>query len=162
MPRTDNEVRVNTSVIDRLIDYEPEVSRESVASRSKNLRQLKQSVRRDLEWLLNTRQRAGGIPDELKEACDSVAMFGLPDFTSLSIHSADDQKFIKHEVEEAIRRFEQRLEGVVVSLEPAAAADRVLRFRIDARLKIAPAPEPITFDTALRLENGVYEVQTDL
>lgn len=161
MSRTDNEVRVTTSVLDRLIDYEPEVSRESIASRSKNLRQLKQSVRRDLEWLLNTRQRAGGLPDELKETCDSVAMFGLPDFTARSIDSADDQKYIKHEIEEAVRRFEQRLEGVVVSVEPANATDRVLRFRIDGRLKIDPAPEPITFDTVLQLGSGEYEVRTD-
>ena len=161
MPRKDNEVRVTTSVLDRLIDYEPEVSRESMSSRSKNLRQLKQSVRRDLEWLLNTRQLAGGLADELKETADSVAMFGLPDFTNLSMESADDQKYIKHQIEEAIRRFEQRLEGVAVSVEPVVATDRVLRFRIDARLKIDPAPEPITFDTVLQLGSGEYEVRTD-
>lgn len=161
MPRTDNEVRVMISVLDRLIDYEPEASRESLASRSKNLRQLKQSVRRDLEWLLNTRQRAGGLPDELKEASDSVVMFGLPDFTTLTMDSADDQNQIKHEIEEAVRRFEQQLEGVVVTVEPAAATDRVLRFRIDARLKIDPAPEPITFDTVLQLGTGEYEVRAD-
>lgn len=161
MSRTDNEVRVTTSVIDRLIDYEPEISQEALASRSKNLRQLKQSVRRDLEWLLNTRQRAGGLPEELKEASDSVVMFGLPDFTTLGLDSADDQNYIKHEIEEAVRRFEQRLEGVVVSIEPADPTDRVLRFRIDARLKIDPAPEPITFDTMLQLGSGEYQVQTD-
>lgn len=161
MPRTDNEVRVMTSVLDRLIDYEPEVSRESLASRSKNLRQLKQSVRRDLEWLLNTRQRADELAEELKESGDSVVMFGLPDFTTLTMDSAEDQNYIKHEIEEAIRRFEQRLEGVVVSVEPVLATDRVLRFRIDARLKIDPAPEPIVFDTVLQLGTGEYEVRAD-
>ncbi len=34
MPRTDNEVRITPSVFDRLIDYEPELSREPIASRS--------------------------------------------------------------------------------------------------------------------------------
>ena len=150
-----------TSVLDRLIDYEPEVSRESLASRSKNLRQLKQSVRRDLEWLLNTRQRADELAEELKESGDSVVMFGLPDFTTLTMDSAEDQNYIKHEIEEAIRRFEQRLEGVVVSVEPVLATDRVLRFRIDARLKIDPAPEPIVFDTVLQLGTGEYEVRAD-
>jgi type VI secretion system protein ImpF len=161
MSRTDNEVRVQLSVLDRLVDYEPEISREPVASRSKNLRQLKQSVRRDLEWLLNTRQIATGVPPELKEANDSVVSFGLPDFTAMSIDNADDQKLIKREIEDAIRRFEQRLEGVIVSIEPVTPTERVLRFRIDARLKIDPAPEPITFDTVLQLGTGEYEVQTD-
>jgi len=160
MARTDNELRVTTSVLDRLLDYEPEITREPIASRSKNLRQLKQSVQRDLEWLLNTRQVAGGLPSELKETNNSVAAFGLPDFTNLSIDSADDQKFIKREIEEAVRRFEQRLEGVVVSIEPVRPTERVLRFRIDARLKIDPAPEPITFDTVLQLGSGEYQVRT--
>ena len=161
MARTDSELRVTTSVLDRLLDYEPEISREPAASRSKSLRALKQSVRRDLEWLLNTRQLAGGLPEELKETNDSVAMFGLPDFTSLSMDSGDDHKYMKREIEEAVRRFEQRLEGVVVSVEPAEPTDRMLRFRIDARLKIDPAPEPVTFDTLLQLGSGEYEVRTD-
>lgn len=161
MARSDNELRVVTSVLDRLLDYEPEISREAMASRSKSLRELKQSVRRDLEWLLNTRQVAGGLPPELKELNDSVAAFGLPDFTALNIDSADDQKSIKREIEDAVRRFEQRLEGVVVAIEPVRATERTLRFRIDARLKIDPAPEPITFDTVLQLGSGEYQVRTE-
>jgi type VI secretion system protein ImpF len=160
MPRTDNELRVTTSVLDRLLDYEPEISREPIASRSKTLRQLKQSVMRDLEWLLNTRQVVGGIPADLKETNDSVAMYGLPDFTVLTMDSADDQKFIKHEIEQAIKRFEQRLEAVVVSVEPIYSSERIVRFRIDARLKVDPTPEPITFDTVLQLGSGEYEVRT--
>ena len=159
MARTDNEVRVVLSVLDRLLDYEPEISREPIASRSKSLQQLKQGVRRDLEWLLNTRQVPDGIPPELKETANSVASYGLPDFTHLSMESGDDQKFVKREIEELVRRFEQRLESVVVSVEPVRSSERLLRFRIDARLKIDPAPEPITFDTVLQLGSGQYTVR---
>jgi type VI secretion system protein ImpF len=83
----------------------------------------------------------------------------LPDFTHLSIDSGGDRKFIKRQIEEALRRFEQRLDNVVVSVEPGNSNDRVLRFRIDAQLKIDPAPEPITFDTVLQLGNGEYMVR---
>jgi type VI secretion system protein ImpF len=161
MARKDNEVRITNSLLDRLLDYEPEMSREAVASRSKSLRELKQSVRRDLEWLLNTRQIAGGLPSDLKETNNSVAAYGLPDFTHLSIDSGGDQKFIKREVEEAVRRFEPRLENVLVSIESGSSPERVLRFRIDAHLRIDPAPEPITFDTLLQLGNGEYTVKAD-
>lgn len=161
MARTDNEVRVTPSVLDRLLDYEPELSREPLASRAKSLRQFKQAVRRDLEWLLNTRQIAEGLPPELKETNDSLAAYGLPDFTTLSTESAADQKRIKREVEETIRRFEQRLENVVVSFEPGRPTERGLRFRIDARLKVDPAPEPITFDTVLQLGSGQYLVREE-
>jgi len=162
MPRADNEIRVSTSVLDRLIDYEPEVSREPIGSRSKSLRQLKQSVMRDLEWLLNTRQIAGGIPEDLTETSNSVANYGLPDFTVLTTDSSDDQKFIKREIEDAIRRFEQRLEAVVVTVDSSTSPERIIRFRIDARLKIEPTPEPITFDTVLQLRSGEYHVKADL
>jgi type VI secretion system protein ImpF len=161
MARTDNEVRVTTSVLDRLIDYEPDVTREPIGTRSKNLRQLKQSVRRDLEWLLNTRQIASGVPSELKETNNSVASYGLPDFTHLTIDSGDHQKLIKREIEETIRRFEPRLENVVVLIEPVRSTERLLRFRIDARLKVDPAPEPIIFDTVLQLGSGEYSVRTE-
>lgn len=161
MARTDNELQVTNSVLDRLLDYEPEISREPLASRSKSLRQLKQAVRRDLEWLLNTRQPVMGLATEMKETNNSVVTYGLPDFTHLSIDSASDQKFIKREIEETVRRFEQRLESVIVTIEPVSSVERILRFRIDARLKIDPAPEPITFDTVLQLGSGQYVVQGD-
>jgi type VI secretion system protein ImpF len=161
MPRTDNEVRVTPSVLDRLLDYEPEISREPLATRAKSLREFKQAVRRDLEWLLNTRQIAEGLPPALKETNDSLAAYGLPDFTTLSIENVADQKRIKREIEDTIRRFEPRLENVVVSFETGRPTERVLRFRIDARLKVDPAPEPITFDTVLQLGSGQYLVREE-
>jgi len=161
MVRTDNELSVRTSVLDRLIDYEPQITREPVASRSKSLRLLKESVKRDLEWLLNTRQLMGGIPPDLKELNNSVAAYGLPDFTNLSIDSPADRKSIKREIELAIKRFEQRLDNVRVTIEPTEGLDRVLRFRIDASLRIDPAPEPITFDTKLELGTGEYVVREE-
>ena len=45
------------SVLDRLMDCEPDNPREAPKSRHQILRELKQSVRRDLENLLNTRWR---------------------------------------------------------------------------------------------------------
>ena len=49
MARTDSNIRITPSVLDRLIDYDPRESRESPKSRSASLMELKASVRRDLE-----------------------------------------------------------------------------------------------------------------
>src|SRR5205085_12148684 len=106
----ERDVGVTIAVLGRLRDYEPEITREPVASRAKSLRQLKQSVRRDLEWLLNTRQTVGGAPPDLKELSNSLAAYGLPDFSNLSTESADDQKRMQREIEDAVRIFEPRLE----------------------------------------------------
>ncbi len=158
MSRFDNEIRVRPSLLDRLIDYEPEYSREAPASRVKNLRILKQSVRRDLEWLLNTRATPN-VPPELKEVQASVAVYGLPDMTTLSGKSPADKVRLRRSVERALEVFEPRLEGVVVTIDPEPGPNLSMRFRIDARLKVDPAPEPVTFDTLLQIGSGEFRVK---
>lgn len=161
MPRTDNEVRMSPSVLDRLIDYEPEISREPVASRSKSLRQLKQAVKRDLEWLLNTRQVVGGVPPDLEELNHSLAAYGLADFTTLNIKTHADQNRMRRAIEAAISTFEPRLQDVVVTLMPVERGNTTVHFRVDARLRVEPAPEPVTFDTSLQVQTGEYVVKEE-
>ncbi|MEW6209057.1 MAG: type VI secretion system baseplate subunit TssE [Acidobacteriota bacterium] len=159
MPRIDNEIRITPSVLDRLIDYEPEVSREPPASRSRSLRQLKQSIKRDLEWLLNSRQVATELPPDLEELNRSLAAYGLADFTQLNVKTQADQNRLRRAIENAISLFEPRLEDVIVTLMPAERLQTSVRFRIDARLRIEPAPEPVTFDTSLEIASGEYVVK---
>ena len=159
MSRFDNDIRITSSVLDRLIDYEPEVKQEAPASRQKSLRDLKTAVKRDLEWLLNSRQVIGGVPEELKETNHSLAAFGLPDFTGVSLKNVAEQAFVRRTIERAISLFEPRLEDVMVILMQGESGEQVMRFRIDARLKVEPAPEPVTFDTLLQLDNGQYVVR---
>jgi type VI secretion system protein ImpF len=154
MPRTDNEVRVTLSVLDRLIDYEPEKSRESLMSRSKSLRHLKQCVRRDVEWLLNTRQANIYLPADLKEVNNSIAGYGLPDFSSSTIKNPADLNRLRRAIETALSVFEPRLEGVRLTISPVQQGERILHFRIDARLIVEPAPEPVSFDSVMRLGSG--------
>lgn len=161
MARIDNEIRITPSVLDRLIDYEPELAREPLASRAKSLRQLKESIKRDLEQLLNTRQSGDWLPAELKELNNSLAAYGLPDFSSVSIKSPAEQNRLRRALEAAIAIFEPRLEDVNVTLLPIGELQRSLHFRIDARLRIEPAPEPVTFDAMLQLASGQYLVREE-
>ena len=151
MSRFDNEVRIVPSVLDRLIDERPEETREAPASRQTSLRLLKQSVRRDLEWLLNTRREPDAPSEEASQLARSLATFGLPDFTSWNVRGGADQETLRKSVEDAVARFEPRLEGVVVTLETVSEVDRTLRFRIEARLRVEPVPEPVTFDSVMLL-----------
>jgi len=159
MTRFDNEIRVTPSVLDRLIDYEPEISHEPATSRAKSLRQLKQAVRRDLEYLLNTRRVAGGLPPGLTELNKSLAAYGLPDFSAVNVNSPDEQMRLRRVLETTIGVFEPRLQDVKVTLEPLHGNERALRFRVDARLRVEPTPEPVTFDTVLQLHSGEYKVR---
>lgn len=160
MPRIDDEIRINLSVLDRLVDFEPEVTTEPPPSRSKALRQVKQALRRDLEWLLNTR-RVLEVPEELPLLSESLLAYGLPDFTNLGVKSAADQNDLTRAIEVTLKRFEPRLEDIVVSIANASVLERAFRFRIEARLRIDPVPEPISFDTTLQLGSGNFAVKGD-
>jgi type VI secretion system protein ImpF len=124
------------------------------------VRGLKRSVSRDLEAMLNTRQEAlDEIPAEFAEVSRSLLTYGLPDFTSYSLMGTHDRARIRRQLEETIAVFEPRLERVRVTLEPPREHDRALRFRVDAYLRVEPAPEPVVFDTVLQLHTQEYVVQ---
>lgn len=156
MARIDAEVRVTTSVLDRLLDYEPQISTEAPKSRSTSLRDLRASVRRDLEWLLNTRSTYSFDDDGPEEAKRSVAYYGLPDFTGISVQNQAEQRRLTKAIETAIRFFEPRFLDLRVIMEPFDTVDRQLKFRIEARLDVDPVPEPIAFDTILQVGSGEF------
>jgi type VI secretion system protein ImpF len=158
MSRIDNEIRVTPSVLDRLLDFEPNESQEAPKTRSTSLRELRTSIRRDLEWLLNTRRHVETLDDKLEETPRSVAFYGLPDFTGLAAKNQGEQIRLASEIEEALRIFEPRFLDLKVTLEPLNNTDREMRFRIEARLNVEPAPEPIAFDTVLQLGSGDFQI----
>lgn len=158
MARIDSEIRVTPSLLDRLIDLDPAVSTDAVKSRSVSLRELKQSVRRDLEWLLNTRCHGDVDVDESSEVRRSVAFYGLPDIMGMSPKSPQEQKRLTKALETAIKYFEPRFLNPKVTLEPVGNIDRQLRFRIEASLDIEPSPEPVVFDTVLQTGSGEFSV----
>jgi len=158
MSRFDNEVRVSQSVLDRLIDLDPKVSTEPPKSQSTSLAELKQSVRRDLEWLLNTRCFFEADEGDYEESVKSVAFYGLPDFTGVSAKSHIEQSRMTKALEVTIRNFEPRFINLKVTMEPISNIGRLLKFRIEASLDVEPAPEPVVFDTVLQMGSGNFAV----
>jgi len=159
MARIDNEIRITPSLLDRLLDFEPKSSQEAPKSRSKSLRELKQSVRRDLEWLLNTRCYPEAVDEGLENVLKSVIFFGLPDFTGVSAKSHVEQKRLTQALEVAIKNFEPRFLDLKVTLEPINNIDRQMKFRIEATLDIEPTPEPIVFDTVMQIGSGGFSIK---
>jgi type VI secretion system protein ImpF len=130
---------------------------------SVSFRELKRSVSRDIEHLLNTRRELlEGVSPAYKEVAGSLLMYGLPDFTSLSLMNSQHRKQIRRVVEEALGKFEPRLKSVRVSLEAQDKFDPTLRFHIDALLRTDTASEPVTFDATLQLTTSQYSVRSDV
>jgi type VI secretion system protein ImpF len=161
MSRVDNEVRITPSVLDRLLDDRPDQSRDAPATRQTSLRLLKDAVRRDLEWLLNARMTSESVSEELPEVARSLAAYGLPDLTSANVHDPDSRDDLRRAIEKAVTVFEPRLEGVEVELDRVIEGERSVRFRIEARLRVEPTPEPVVFDTMLQIGNGEFRVKGD-
>ena len=139
------------SVLDRLIDERPDETREAPKTRNQALREVKQSLQRDLENLLNTRRRATGWPADLTELELSLANYGIPDIAGADLGSAENREQFARSVADTIRRFEPRFQHVDVSmLQNADPLERTLRFRIDALLRAEPAPEPVVFDSSMQ------------
>ncbi len=148
------------SVLDRLLDDEPANTREAPKSRTQVLRELKQSVRRDLENLLNTRWRSTSWPPHLTELDVSLASYGIPDVSGADLGSARQREEFRRTMERVIRSFEPRFKTVsVVLLEQGEAWSRTLRFRIEGMLHVAPAPEPVSFDSSVEATTGTVEVK---
>jgi type VI secretion system protein ImpF len=162
MSRNQGDVTVTLSVLDRLLDREPSNSVEAPPSRAQSVRLLKSAVRRDLEWLLNTRCSVQDPAESLNEVSHSLYLYGLPDFSSYSIASPADQVKLLRELLAAIKLFEPRLGNVrIVPLENTTFGLQQVRLRIDAMLLMDPAPEPVSFDTFIELRSGACRLTGD-
>lgn len=152
---------VQQSVLDRLIDDEPGVSSDPQLTWSDSVQELKLALRRDLEWLLNTRCTPQEAPASCRELRRSLYRFGLPDFSALHRNAPDTTPRLARAVEEAISIFEPRLANARVSLvEAHEGGERRLHFMIEAMLRLDPTPERVVFDTVLDMARNEFEVQT--
>jgi type VI secretion system protein ImpF len=154
LARTTSELLVTQSVLDRLVAVE-----DWPATRSQSVRFFREALKRDVEWLLNTRRPPLVQLDSWPAAKASVVNYGLPDITSLGLTSAADHNTLRLAIAACLRAFEPRLTDVHVTLEGSDLADRRLRFHIEGNLRLDPAPEEVAFDTVLELSSGEYKVK---
>jgi type VI secretion system protein ImpF len=152
------------SVLDRLMD-DPEVEivrRLPEHQRSKEeFKIYLAKVRRDLEWLLNTRRISDSVPDHLKDVARSVYNYGLPDFSQENLASQRNEQHrdrFASTIARTIELFEPRILDVRVLALPKQGTDPRIRFQVMGRLNVEPRPEPICYDTVLDSATGAYEV----
>jgi type VI secretion system protein ImpF len=141
------------SLLDRLIDLDPDSQREPLSSPWDEMREFRLALCRDLGALLNTRRAEEDFHPGYEEATNSLLTFGITDFTSYDLNSGLQQERVRRSIERAVRQFEPRLASVTVSIEEPDPLRPVLRFQIAAMLRISPAAEPVVFDVTLQRES---------
>ena len=162
--RTQPNTAVTLSVFDRLVDNEPKSPTvEAPLTRAESVRVLRAAVRRDLEWLLNTRRNPEEPGPALPETDNSLFSYGLPDFSTYAIASPKDQTKLVRTLQTAVKVFEPRLTNVrITPVEINPQGLRTMRIRIEGLLMMDPAPEHISFDTTLQLTTGDFRVKDDV
>src|SRR5690625_1416029 len=151
MARVRSQQPVLPSLLDRLLDNTPEEREDSAQHKVTRLVDLKAKIRRDLENLLNTRLYRQHSIEPYPELRTSIANYGLPDFSTVLLGSAEHREHFQLTLQATINRFEPRLQRVLVEIEQGGEAhDRTLYLKIAALLMVEPDPVPLLFDSRIR------------
>lgn len=147
-------------LFDRLVDRDRFLRRELRPMRTLDRRGVKESVRRELEQLFNTRCP---IPaHRLAGRVRSVIDYGIPDFSTFSARNVDDWPRLAEILRTAIQIYEPRLAQVQVEVTKMAGDDFTLVAHIEAVLITENVPQPVSFTTNLMTREGSAEVHADL
>jgi type VI secretion system protein ImpF len=129
------------SLLDRLIDEDPDKLRDPLLSPAESTAALQRSLRRDLEALLNTRRRWRSWPECYSELGVSPVGYGISDFSAGAFNDPLRREWLRADVEHTIRRFEPRLTRLRVTLvEPEARLKA--RFTSASKRCCASSPRP--------------------
>ena len=143
MSRENSQWGPTLSILDRLTE------KQTPASSWDEMREIKRSLCDDLAALLNTRRAEEDFDEQYEQAANSVLTYGVTDFTSYNLTNTIEQERLRRSIERAIRLFEPRLTRVNVILEEPDPLRPVLRFQIEAVLRMETPGEPVVFDAML-------------
>ena len=151
--------RFQPTLFERLLDNAPQRNVEVDPLRGWTVDELKDSVARDLEALLNSRNANDAMALNGYELTrTSLLSYGMCDFVGRSLANPADRSFICRTLEQTIAAHEPRLREVAVSLIVDERAVNVLHFSISAVLVVHPAQEPVSFDALLQPTTQRYSV----
>lgn len=146
----DADQKLTVPLLDRLLDDNPDLPQERERNQHLLIHQLKESVRRDLEAVFNSRQCCIAPPAQFTESQNALHNYGLPDAATLNLGSQKARQDFCRLVEDTIKRFEPRIRSVKVSTRSGFdPEDPSIRFRVEATLFALSAEELIVFDSAL-------------
>jgi type VI secretion system protein ImpF len=150
--------RILPSLLERLTDLEPDKQKESREARVMSMRRYRESVLRDLAWLLNTTNM--GIVEEVRAypaLASSVVNYGVPDLAG-STTTTVDPNGLARAIRQAILTFEPRIMPETLRVDLKVNEDSRLMNRlemtIDGDLWASPVPVHVLVNTALDLETG--------
>ena len=154
--------RLQPSLLDRLCDDKPNVTRESSDKRVFSIDRLRGSVLRDLAWLLNTANlNQSQDLDAYPYVKSSVLNYGIPELAG-TLLSTTDLSELERAVKRAILDFEPRILENTVRVQAVLSGDddhhNQLSLQIEGDMWSQPLPLQIYINTTVDLESGDISV----
>lgn len=149
--------RLQPSLLDRLTDDEPNTQVESRDKRVLSMQKLRQSVLRDVSWLLNA-DSFESVADltDYPEVAQSVVNFGIQNLAGTSVLGADLTN-IERKLKQAITVFEPRIlpNNLTVNVLSADVMNhQAISFDIEANLWAQPLPIHLYLRTEIDVLTG--------
>ena len=154
--------RLQPSLLDRLTDDAPGQQVESRDKRVLSPARLRECVRRDLTWLLNTTHLAAVQPlRDYPTVASSVLNYGMQELTGLSVSSMDVHA-LERTLTQVIANYEPRLLRSSVRVRLIVDKDKMAHnaviFDIEAELWAQPLPLRLFLRTEIDLDSGSVAV----
>jgi type VI secretion system protein ImpF len=159
------------SLIDRLSNDEPDfydatdvdaggkLRRQASKAKSREaVKRYENSVRRDLEWLLNSRRVKDDRLERYPQLQKSVFCYGIPDLNSEDPSRTHDRDELLHNMEDAVALFDRRLRDVSIEFGAPMLGSHLLHFQIAGVVMMDPVPAEVAFQSSLDPTNGECKV----
>ncbi|MGS4946427.1 type VI secretion system baseplate subunit TssE [Meridianimarinicoccus sp. RP-17] len=154
--------RLQPALLDRLTDLAPHSATEARDSRVIDLNRLRDIIRRDLSWLLNTNNLDTVIDAEMfPHAANSVLNYGVREVAG-DFSTEERAKRIHESIRAAIERFEPRIrEGTVEIVERKSEEGRrgTVVFDIAAEMWAQPYPIELYLRSEVDVTTGELRLE---
>ena len=149
--------RLQPSLLDRLTDDEPHTLQESRDKRVLSMHKLRQSVLRDISWLLNT-DSFETVTDltDYPEVAKSVLNYGIKDLAGKAVVGVN-LSAIEKGIKQAINAFEPRILPKTLNIQILSSEEmnhQAMSFDIEANLCAQPLPLHLYLRTEINNISG--------
>ncbi len=149
--------RLQPSLLDRLTDDEPHSQQESRDKRVLSMHRLRQSVLRDVSWLLNADSMESVVDlTDYPEVAKSVLNYGIKDLAGRTV-SGTNLSSIQKAIKQAINVYEPRIFPNSLSVQVFSSDEmnhQALSFDIEANLWAQPLPLHLYLRTEINTITG--------
>lgn len=161
--RTIQQERLQPSLIDRLTDDDPTNPSESNDARVIDVRRLREIIRRDLAWLLNSNNMETQLdPEAHKNVLTSVLNYGVRDVSG-DFSTTKRAELMREAIHRAVTIYEPRVKPGTLDVRihsEVRANETLIEFDIHADMWAQPMPLELYLRSQIDLVTGHVELES--